>query len=67
MHAIRHRRVPLSWRKYGQMFRKRVAGGRFEGVGTVVNIFGYHWAAVFISKSERTVEYFDPEGNPPYL
>jgi hypothetical protein len=44
---------------------KRVAGGRFEGVGTVANIFGAHWAAVYISKTEKSVEYFDPEGSPP--
>jgi hypothetical protein len=49
------------------MFEQRVAGGRFEGVGTVANIFAYHWAAVYISKTEKTVEYFDPQGSPPYF
>jgi len=57
---------PFELEKVWAMFRKRVAGGRFEGVGTVVNILRCHWAAVFVSKSERTVEYFDPEGNEPY-
>jgi hypothetical protein len=30
----------------------------------VANIFGAHWAAVYISKSEKTAEYFDPVGSP---
>jgi hypothetical protein len=47
------------------MFERRVAGGRFEGVGTVANVYGAHWAAVYISKTEKSVEYFDPEGTPP--
>jgi hypothetical protein len=46
------------------MFEKRVAGGRFEGVGTVANIFGAHWAAMYTGKTEKSVEYFDPEGSP---
>jgi Ulp1 family protease len=47
------------------MFERRVAGGRFEGVGTVANVYGAHWAAVYISKRKKSVEYFDPEGTPP--
>jgi hypothetical protein len=47
------------------MFERRVAGGRFEGVGTVANVYGAHWVAVYISKTENSVEYFDPEGSPP--
>jgi hypothetical protein len=42
-----------------------VTGGRFEGVGTVANVFGAHWAAVYISKTKNSVEYFDSEGSPP--
>jgi hypothetical protein len=56
---------PFELEKILAMFKRRVAGGRFEGVGTVVNIFGAHWAAVYISKTGKTVEYFDPEGNRP--
>jgi hypothetical protein len=58
---------PFELEKVCRMFEKRVAGGRFEGVVTVANIFGVHWAAVYISKTEKSVEYFDPEGSPPHF
>jgi hypothetical protein len=58
---------PFKLEKICRMFEKRVVEGRFEGVGTVANIFGAHWAAVYISKTEKSVEYFDPEGSPPYF
>ena len=56
---------PFQLEKVCRMFERRVAGGRFEGVGTVANVYGAHWAAVYISKTEKSVEYFDPEGTPP--
>jgi hypothetical protein len=56
---------PFKLEKVCGMFEQRVAGGRFEGVGTVANIFGADWAAVYISKTEKSVEYFDPDGSPP--
>jgi hypothetical protein len=34
---------PFKLEKVCRMFEKRVAGGRFEGVGTLANIFGVHW------------------------
>jgi hypothetical protein len=47
------------------MFERQVAGGRFEGVRTMPTVYGAHWAAVYISKTEKSVKYFDPEGTPP--
>jgi Ulp1 family protease len=47
------------------MMKRQVAGRRFEGVGMLANIGGYHWAAVYISKKDKAVEYFDPMGVPP--
>jgi hypothetical protein len=60
-------RVPFKFEleKICRIFKKRVAGGRFEGVGIVANMFGAHWAAVYMSKTEKSVEYFDSEGSPP--
>jgi hypothetical protein len=57
---------PFQLEKVCRIFERRLAGGRFKGaVGTVANVYGAHWAAVYISKTEKSVEYFDPEGSPP--
>jgi hypothetical protein len=56
---------PFQLEKVCRMFERRVARGRFEGVGTVANVYGVHWVAVYINKTEKSVEYFDPGGSPP--
>jgi hypothetical protein len=56
---------PFQLEKVCRMFGRRVAGGRYEGVWTVANVYGAHWAAVHINKTEKSVEHCDPEGSPP--
>jgi hypothetical protein len=56
---------PFDLEKVWATMKRQVAGGRFKRLGTLVNIGGFHWAAVYVSKKDKALEYFDPMGHRP--
>jgi hypothetical protein len=46
-------------------FKRPVAGESWTGVGTVISLREEHWVAVYVSKRDRTVDYYDPFGKEP--
>jgi hypothetical protein len=46
-------------------FRRPVAGESWTGVGTVISLREEHWVAVYVSKRDRTVDYYDLFGKEP--
>ena len=52
-------------RKVWRQFYREFFDEWCEGKGTVVSIGGVHWAAVYVSKKDKTVDYYDPFGADP--